>query len=76
MNDNPCSLYRHRFGHARRLCDQRDSPPEEVIPHWYDIHRISSPPLFMPFAKQRGIFIRYFQTLYPDTVIAGASLFG
>lgn len=53
---SPARLYHHRFGHARRLCDQRDPPSEEVIPHWHDIHPIIVSPAVYAFAKQRGIF--------------------
>lgn len=58
MNDNPPDrLYCHRLGHARRLRHQRDSPPKEVNPHWYDIHPVIDSPAVYAFVKQRGIFI-------------------
>ena len=54
---SPDRLYCHRLGHARRLRHQRDSPPKEVNPHWYDIHPVIDSPAVYAFVKQRGIFI-------------------
>ena len=69
---SPARLYRHCSGHAHRLCDQRDPPPEEVIPHWYDIHPIIISPVVYAFARQRGLFLcAPYKALYSGTVIAG-----
>jgi hypothetical protein len=72
MNDNPLTrLYRHRLAMLVGY-DQRDPPPEEVIPHWYDIHPIIVSPVVYAFAKQRGIFLcAPCKALYSGTVIAG-----
>lgn len=57
MNDNPLlGFIIIVLAMLGRLCDQRDPPPEEVIPHWYDIHPIIVSPAVYAFAKQRGIF--------------------
>ena len=57
MNDNPLLgfiiiVLAMLVGYAINV----SPPPEEVIPHWYDIHPIIVSPAVYAFAKQRGIF--------------------
>ena len=69
---SPDRLYCHRLGHARRLRHQRDSPPKEVNPHWYDIHPVIDSPAVYANPKQRESFLFDRRLmLYSATVNAG-----